>query len=852
MATGSDGSVIIDTKLDTSGFSTGAAGLKQAFGGMVASAKKLSVLLAASVAGIAAATVALTKASVGAYADFQQLSGGIETLFKGSAYKMMAYAESAFFSVGQSANDYMRTVTSFSASLISSVGGDTEKAADIANMAMVAISDNANKLGTDFSAVQTAFLGFSKQQYMLLDNLKLGYGGTKTEMERLLKDAEAITGVKYDIDNLADVYTAINEIQKKLGITGTTAAEAEKTISGAANMMKAAWQNVLSAISGGMDLDKAINNLVYSLSVYIQNIVPVIESALIGIGNLIEKILPMLVQNVASALIRSIPSLVKALYNAVIGAAKGIKEGIRALFTGGSASAEISASINDVASGYGSAAENADEYAEATENAGKAAKRALMGFDEINKLTEESGGGVSVDIPSLEDALKSASTTLETTEESSLFSDIDILGPIKKAIEEGDWYGLGQILANKISEMISDIDWSSVGSTIGTLIGNLISFVLGFLLNIDPGALMGAVNGFLGGLFQSIAESLQNLNWQEIGAKLLKWIWLGFVMANPITAIIEILTSPNGDQLASGAAELVGTIIGAIGGAVVGAGKRLWEVAKDLIDGLKDGIDFELSDIWEWVKTNIFQPFIDGIRNAFKINSPSKVMETEGGYIIEGLKNGLLNGKSKLRDTCDTLWNTIKNKFSNVGSWFKEKFSNAWNAVLEVFSGDSKTFEGIKESMSTTFKEVVNRLIDGINKVLNTPFSKLNSMLNKIRSYEIFGQTPFMDLWGYNPISVPKIPYLAKGAVIPPNAPFMAVLGDQRHGTNIEAPLSTIQEAVANVMEDYVSANMSGHSATVAVLQDILEAVLGIEIGDDVISNAAQRYQNKMAIVRGG
>lgn len=332
---GGDGSITLTTKVDQTGFKKGLASMKQ----LTATANTAFVALTAA-AGTA--TVAITKMAVSAYADYQQLVGGVETIFKGSAQKVLNYANDAFYTAGVSANEYMKQVTSFSASLISSTAGDTEKAADIANMAMIDMSDNANKMGSSMESVTLAYQGFARQQYMLLDNLKLGYGGTKGEMERLLRDAEAYLATqgqsaKFSIENLADVYTAINVIQQKLGIAGTTIKEAEQTITGSFNMMKASWKNVLSSLVSGINLDSAINNLVYSIGVYFQNIVPAIQKALVGIGKLIERVAPMLVQNVASALIQAIPSLVNAVYQMILGLAKGIWAGIKALFSGGTA-----------------------------------------------------------------------------------------------------------------------------------------------------------------------------------------------------------------------------------------------------------------------------------------------------------------------------------------------------------------------------------------------------------------------------------------------------------------------------------------------------------------------------------
>lgn len=324
---GGDGSIILTTKVDTKGLDKGLRSMKN----MVGFVGKVFAVIGV---GAATATAAITKMAVSAYADYEQLVGGVETLFGKSANKVMEYANQAFMTAGVSANEYMQQVTSFAASLVRSTAGDTEKAADIANMALMDISDNVNKMGSSMESVTWAYQGFAKQQYVLLDNLKLGYGGTKTEMERLLRDAEAITGVKYDISNLADVYNAIHVMQQELGITGTTMKEAETTITGSLSMVKASWQNLLIAMSGGGDLDRAINNFVYALSKFTDNIVPIIERTLIGLGQAIQRTLPQLVQTVVSALIQAIPAIVAAVYNMIIGLFKGVVAGINALFTG--------------------------------------------------------------------------------------------------------------------------------------------------------------------------------------------------------------------------------------------------------------------------------------------------------------------------------------------------------------------------------------------------------------------------------------------------------------------------------------------------------------------------------------
>ena len=238
------------------------------------------------------ATAALGKALTDTLTEggaLEQSLGGVETLFKDNADTVKAYAQNAWQTAGLSANDYMETVTGFSASLLQGLGGDTATAAEVANMALTDMSDNANKMGTNMQDIQNAYQGFAKQNYTMLDNLKLGYGGTKTEMQRLLADAQKITGVKYDLDSLADVYTAIHVIQggvdelngglgdvnKGLGITGTTAMEAYTTLAGSLAAMQASFKNVLGALTLGQDLQPSLDALAQSVVTFLTgNLLP--------------------------------------------------------------------------------------------------------------------------------------------------------------------------------------------------------------------------------------------------------------------------------------------------------------------------------------------------------------------------------------------------------------------------------------------------------------------------------------------------------------------------------------------------------------------------------------------------
>lgn len=298
--------------------SSDTSGLENGFKKAASTVGKVAAGLTAAAAG---ATVALAKSAVESYADYEQLAGGVETLFKDSSGKVMEYANNAYKTAGLSANQYMETVTSFSASLLQSVGGDTGKAADAANVAITDMADNANKMGTSMESVQNAYQGFAKQNYTMLDNLKLGYGGTKSEMERLLSDAEKISGVKYDISNLNDVYSAIHVIQGELGITGTTAEEASSTIQGSAAMMKSAWSNMLTGIADdNADFDSLIQNLVDSVGAFAENIIPRVETALKGIGELVTKLAPIIVE--------AIPGLVDAILPGFIEAITGIVDAL--------------------------------------------------------------------------------------------------------------------------------------------------------------------------------------------------------------------------------------------------------------------------------------------------------------------------------------------------------------------------------------------------------------------------------------------------------------------------------------------------------------------------------------------
>lgn len=293
-----------------------------AFGKIGKAAVKVGKVVAVGMGAAAAGIGKLTKDAISEYADYEQLVGGVETLFKDSSDKVMEYSKSAYKTAGLSANDYMETITGFSASLLQSLDGDTKKAAEAGNQAVIDMSDNANKMGTQMESIQNAYQGFAKQNYTMLDNLKLGYGGTKEEMQRLLADAQKISGQKYDLSSFADITEAIHVVQTEMGITGTTSKEAATTIQGSIGMMKGAWTNFMTGMADeNQDFDQLLTNLVDSIGTVADNLVPRIAqtvprlvSGLVELVNNIATYIPDLIGDLLPPLIAGATKL----FNSVV------------------------------------------------------------------------------------------------------------------------------------------------------------------------------------------------------------------------------------------------------------------------------------------------------------------------------------------------------------------------------------------------------------------------------------------------------------------------------------------------------------------------------------------------------
>lgn len=781
-----DGSIILTTAIDQSG-------LKKGIGSIKSMAKTATKAFFAVGAAAATATIAIAKASVDAFAEYEQLVGGVETLFKGSSKKLIEYANQAYKTAGLSANQYMATVTGFSASLLQSLGGDTEKAADIANQALIDMSDNANKMGTSMESIQLAYQAFSRQQYQLLDNLKLGYGGTRGEMERLLKDAQALTGVKYDISNLADVYTAIHVIQENLGIAGTTAEEAEKTISGSAATMKATWQNVLTAISGGGDLDRAINNLVDSISNYFENIVPVIERALSGIGTLIEKVAPMLVQTVAKSLIKAIPSLLNAVYEMIIGLAKGIYQGIIDLFNG--TSREV---LAEQADNIQQSVENQNDLTKAVEETNEAMEKTTASFDTVEILSAGTAQEASAEtiIPEISGGGFGESLEIKETEkELSGFEKAfkEICENIQKAFEpltKISFKNLGKSLRNLVQPLkkLGSVAWDTLQNSIEKVIAPLAEYVIEDYLPKYFDTLGIAIDGFRAILDKSwdileqfIDEFLTPI-WEYAKPKILEvWDDLNAKLKDFVKLVEESEAWEDFQTIMSAIYDVLEPVVKAIIDFVTPIAEFTISQAfidleytfkniKDVIGAIAALINGDFDDAWKHLKELFIDNFVDKGKEQFQAFSD----------VIEGITG------FDLTQWVEDTWKSVKKFWTE---YIAPVFTKGWWEELgkTCINGLISGFEGGINGIIWAFESMINWIVDGLNKIS-------------------FGLPDWLGGGSFG-INLPRanlgrvsIPRLAQGTVVPPNKEFMAILGDNTKEHEIVSPVSTMKQAFMEAM----------------------------------------------------
>ena len=315
------------------------AGQKTSVFGDMLKANLLGGAIISGISALASATKELIGGAVEGYAEYEQLVGGVETLFKDSAGTVQDYANNAYKTAGLSANEYMETVTSFSASLLQSMGNDTAAAAEKADRAITDMSDNANKMGSDMSSIQNAYQGFAKQNYTMLDNLKLGYGGTKEEMQRLIDDANALNAAQgnytsYTIESYADIVDAIHTVQTEMGITGTTALEASTTVEGSVNSMKSAWSNFVTGLgSDNADISELSAQLIESVGTVAENVLPVVETVLKNIAEAVSNDGPEMIEQFVSYAIEKLPEIIKLGLQMVLALVKGLVQNLPELWT---------------------------------------------------------------------------------------------------------------------------------------------------------------------------------------------------------------------------------------------------------------------------------------------------------------------------------------------------------------------------------------------------------------------------------------------------------------------------------------------------------------------------------------
>lgn len=315
------------------------AGEKTSVFGDMLKANLLGGAIISGIKALASATKELIGGAIEGYAEYEQLVGGVETLFKDSAGTVQDYANNAYKTAGLSANEYMETVTSFSASLLQSMGNDTAAAAEKADRAITDMSDNANKMGSDMSSIQNAYQGFAKQNYTMLDNLKLGYGGTKEEMQRLIDDANALNAAQgnytsYTIDSYADIVDAIHTVQTEMGITGTTALEASTTVEGSVNSMKSAWSNFVTGLgSDNADISALSAQLIESVGTVAENVLPVVETVLKNIAEAVSNDGPEMIEEFVSYAIEKLPEIIKLGLQMVLALVKGLVQNLPELWT---------------------------------------------------------------------------------------------------------------------------------------------------------------------------------------------------------------------------------------------------------------------------------------------------------------------------------------------------------------------------------------------------------------------------------------------------------------------------------------------------------------------------------------
>ena len=690
-----DGHLNFDTKIDEKGFSSGISKL----GGI---AKGGLAVLGASIGGITAAFGGMSKAALSSVASLEQNVGGVETLFKENAKTVIENANNAYKTAGLSANEYMQSVTSFSASLLQSVAGDTAEAAKIADMAMVDMSDNANKMGTDMTSIQNAYQGFAKQNYTMLDNLKLGYGGTKEEMNRLLADATKISGVKYDINNLNDVYSAIHVIQGELDITGTTAKEASTTIEGSMNAAKAAFDNFLNGSGSAKELADAI-------ATFARNV-----------GKNLGEIIPRLAE--------TLPLVIAELWQEFEGSADQFMQMGSSLLT-------------DIATGI------IEQLPAFIELAVSFIDLLIQGLDENMAQLMEAGAKLLMAIVrgiiSLIPSVASLGLSIITGVIEGLRSNSGQLQAQGKILLDNLITGISTGLPNIVSKGLE---------TCG-------KFAQGLLSNLP--SVISAAGNILNRLVDAIMTALPKL--LESGAKLIGQLAQGLLDNLPaiITSIASVLAkliatiALHLPELLQKGIELIGELAVGLIRAIPDLIKKIPEIiesikkvfsefdwkkiGKDIVDGIANGLKNAVGAVVDAAK-EVGESALNGLKNLLGIHSPSRVFRDEVGRnialgIAEGIKRNKKYAKSSAEEIAQAVLDAAKKKLDNYKVYNNLTLAEEaayWEEVRkQVKEGTQAKIDADKEYF-TAKKELENQMLQAEEKYTDNVAKAYEDLNDKI------------------------------------------------------------------------------------------------------------------------
>ena len=717
-----DGSVVIKIKGDDSPF--------QKVLGKIGSAVNAAVKASAAAVGAASAGVAaLGTACINAYADYEQLVGGVETLFKDSADTIQTYADNAYKTAGLSANEYMETVTSFSASLLQSLDGDTEKAAAAADLAITDMADNANKMGTAMESIQNAYQGFAKQNYTMLDNLKLGYGGTKEEMQRLLADAEKLSGVKYDLSSYADIVEAIHVIQTEMGITGTTAKEASTTIQGSVASMKAAWANLMVGMADDtQNFDMLLSNFIESIGTVADNLLPRIGVVIEGMGKLVAGLAPEIASALPTLTNELLPNLVELGVQSISALVQGIQE------NGDSLAAGALSIVGTLAEGI--------------------AELLPMVADTAASLMVSLADGLTESLPNIIPvAIETISTLVENlTENANTIIDAGI--QIILALGEGLIAALPQLIETvpqiviNIANVINDNAPKLVDTAlylITRLAVGLVQAIPTLVVNIPK-------------IIEAIVAAFMAFQWLNLGKQLIDGVANGVKKA--------------GESMATAAKNAFSKFKSKITGSEVAV--ELKNIGKYIIDGIVGGIKNSLSKIAN-IAGKIKDTLLSKLKGLFKIASPSKLMKEEvGAYIGEGIAVGIEESgqmavdaaedvADKIADTLTQKRDSLQSKLADYGELFERVKTEDGKELFQLgnLKDDIKQLEkygdaieklkekDISDSLMGEIADMgVGDALDYMNKLLSMSDTKLDEYVSLFEQKQQMAQAAASRFYG--------------------------------------------------------------------------------------------------------